>query len=174
MLVKIENLIENLLNKRLTVEVKEVILKAKSVFEGAYSAPSFFGYDGLSLVIEIPRATPSLNNVIGKKWTSLQKQKKQWHTLVAEYALLIHYKKREAWKEVVKNGKVGLLVVRNSPRLQDPDNVFVKFPIDGLRHAGLISDDTDSDIELTIRQAKATSDSLTLILYERTREDPSS
>lgn len=39
-------------------------------------------------------------------------------------------------------------------RLLDPDNMCVKYHVDGLRYAGIIRDDTTNDIELFVRQFK--------------------
>ena len=39
-------------------------------------------------------------------------------------------------------------------RLLDPDNLCIKYHIDGLRYAGVIRDDTTNDIELFVRQFK--------------------
>ena len=39
-------------------------------------------------------------------------------------------------------------------RLLDPDNMCVKYHIDGLRYAGIIKDDTAEDIEIFVHQQK--------------------
>ena len=39
-------------------------------------------------------------------------------------------------------------------RLLDPDNLCIKYHIDGLRYAGIIRDDTANDIELFVKQHK--------------------
>lgn len=39
-------------------------------------------------------------------------------------------------------------------RLLDPDNLCVKYHIDGLRYEGVIRDDTTNDVELFARQVK--------------------
>lgn len=39
-------------------------------------------------------------------------------------------------------------------RLLDPDNLCIKYHVDGLRYAGVIRDDTTNDIELFVKQHK--------------------
>jgi hypothetical protein len=50
--------------------------------------------------------------------------------------------------------RIAVLVVSFRCRLLDPDNLAPKYFIDGLRYAGLIPNDRQEDIELTVRQVK--------------------
>jgi hypothetical protein len=50
--------------------------------------------------------------------------------------------------------RIGIRIVSFRKTLLDPDNLCVKYLIDGLRYCRVIPDDTAKDIELTVSQEK--------------------
>lgn len=60
----------------------------------------------------------------------------------------------EAVRENADAARVSIRITSYRRRLLDPDNLCPKYFIDCLRYAGLIKNDREQDIELTVRQSK--------------------
>lgn len=56
--------------------------------------------------------------------------------------------------KAVYSGRVSVCITSFVHRTGDADSFFPKYHIDCLRYAGIISDDTEAEIELTVRQKK--------------------
>ncbi len=56
--------------------------------------------------------------------------------------------------EASNSGRIAVRITSFRRRLLDPDNLCPKFFIDGLRYSGLIPDDRQEDIALTVEQVK--------------------
>ena len=56
--------------------------------------------------------------------------------------------------------RIRVCITSHRRRLLDPDNLFVKWVVDGLRYNGVIPDDSSKHIELIIRQEQVQSKAL--------------
>jgi len=103
------------------------------------------------MILTIPRATPSLNELHGKHWTTKHKIKQQWRVLIwnalATQLQTPDYKAR---------GKRTLTIKRHGKRSLDVDNLYggCKIVIDLLRDFGLLVDDDAKNIILTASNEK--------------------
>ncbi len=94
------------------------------------------------VIDEIP---PSNNKYIGRnaRW-AYQSEKKRW-------AQLIQYGCMPKPKKPLEKAVVELTYFFKDKRRRDPDNYSGKFILDGLRQAGVIADDSFSNIELRLK-----------------------
>lgn len=68
-------------------------------------------------------------------------------------------------------GRVRVAVTSYRRRLIDPDNLCPKFAIDACRYAGLIRDDSEADIEFSVRQEKVATKAEEKTVIELTNQD---
>lgn len=101
------------------------------------------------IVLDIPRASPSLNDTRRKHWRVVYREKKLWSEEI-HYALI---QVRHRGGLVPNRARV---TVERYGRLLDVDNFVggLKPIIDSLRREGLIADDTAEHLELVPRQFK--------------------
>lgn len=104
------------------------------------------------IVLHIPEASPSLNQIIGKHWTHYRKFRYHWSVLVL---VAKNQSSIGPWKPLQR---ASVRITRESYRLLDPDNFVggLKVLIDGLRDQGLIVDDSPDHISLIGEQVKIT------------------
>ncbi len=104
----------------------------------------------MTIRFTLPRVTKSLNIWQRMSWRARQREQRDWDWLVrAETAALTaqtHWEPR---------GRIAVSIERHGPRRLDTDNLWasVKPLVDALKHCGLIQDDTDTAIDLTVTQA---------------------
>ena len=100
------------------------------------------------ITLEIPRVPPSPNDLLGYHWRYRTQNSKVWRDEV-------YYALRAAGSKPRKPFlKARVEIDRRSRGVLDPDNLYgaMKPVIDGLRHAGVIEDDTPEHIELIVTQ----------------------
>ena len=102
--------------------------------------------------IEIPEATPSLNQMLRQHWSKDRKLKDHWRQSV--WIALYEQHGRPLWSEPMP--KARLTITRHSSRMLDPDNATggVKHVIDALLACNLIAGDSPEHIELIVQQEK--------------------
>ena len=93
-------------------------------------------------IYTIPDIPPSLNKYAGREnvW-AYRADKKQWEALCAAYC-------RPKPSEPIKKCVVRITYFFRTKQRHDPDNYSGKFILDGLREAGIIEDDSFSNVEL--------------------------
>lgn len=101
------------------------------------------------IVLEIPRATPSMNATHHKHWRAMYAQKKLWEQEI----WAAHIQSRMEIYEIPERAKV---TVERYGRMLDVDNFLggLKSVIDGLKSNGLIVDDNAEHLELIATQYK--------------------
>ena len=93
--------------------------------------------------IVLPGVPPSLNRYAGRENTNeYRRDKKDWMAIVG-WAVKGHRP-----KEPFGRAKVEILYYFRDKRRHDPDNYSGKFLLDGLREAGVISDDCFGKVTL--------------------------
>jgi len=101
------------------------------------------------IVLDIPRATPSMNATRWKHWRVAYNEKKLWREE-------IHYARLHAGcRNPPKYSRARVTVERYGRKL-DIDNFIggLKAVLDSLRLEGLIADDSEAHLELVPRQFK--------------------
>ena len=95
-------------------------------------------------IYTIPDIPPSLNKYAGREnvW-AYRADKKQWEALCAVYC-------RPKPSEPIKKCLVGITYFFRTMQRHDPDNYSGKFILDGLRKAGIIEDDSFSNVMLLL------------------------
>ena len=95
-------------------------------------------------IYTIPDIPPSLNKFAGREnvW-AYRADKKQWQALCAVYC-------RPKPSEPIKKCVVRITYFFRTRQRHDPDNYSGKFILDGLREAGIIEDDSFSNVELQL------------------------
>ena len=95
-------------------------------------------------IYTIPDIPPSLNKYAGREnvW-AYRADKKQWEALCAAYC-------RPKPSEPIKKCVVRITFFFRTRQRHDPDNYNGKFILDGLREAGIIEDDSFSNVELQL------------------------
>ena len=95
-------------------------------------------------IYTIPDIPPSLNKFAGREnvW-AYRADKKQWQVLCAAYC-------RPKPPEPIKKCVVRITYFFRTRQRHDPDNYNGKFILDGLREAGIIEDDSFSNVELQL------------------------
>lgn len=95
-------------------------------------------------IYTIPDIPPSLNKFAGREnvW-AYRADKKQWQALCAVYC-------RPKPSEPIKKCVVRITHFFRTRQRHDPDNYSGKFILDGLREAGIIEDDSFSNVELQL------------------------
>ncbi len=107
----------------------------------------------------IPKKLPSANVALNLHFRAKHKQSVEWHGLVA---LAINTQPEsadvEAFKKLLgEHPHIRITVVARLKRLYDPDNLFCKWLIDGLKGI-LITDDNEEIVkDLVIKQEKIAS-----------------
>ena len=93
-------------------------------------------------IYTIPDIPPSLNKYAGREnvW-AYRADKKQWQALCAVYC-------RPKPNIPIKKCVVRITYFFRTQQRHDPDNYSGKFILDGLREAGIIEDDSFSNVEL--------------------------
>jgi hypothetical protein len=101
------------------------------------------------IVLDIPRATPSLNATRWKHWRVAYREKQLWRTEVRVARIQAGYCNVQAPRR-------ARVTIERYGRALDPDNFVggLKSLIDSLKQEGLIADDTPEHIELVPRQFK--------------------
>lgn len=101
------------------------------------------------IILDIPRATPSLNATHHMHWRVAFRQKKLWQQE-------IHYARLRAGYRLLGPYPRAKVTIERYGRALDPDNFVggLKPIIDSLRHEGLIAEDTAEHLELVPRQFK--------------------
>lgn len=99
------------------------------------------------IVLDIPRATPSLNATRWKHWRVAHREKKLWRV---EINLA---RKQAGYPEPTPAPRARVTIERYGRQL-DPDNFVggLKSVIDSMREEGLISNDTPEALELVTKQ----------------------
>jgi Holliday junction resolvase RusA-like endonuclease len=100
------------------------------------------------IVLDIPRATPSLNATRYKHWRVAQREKELWHQEVRVARM------QGGYHGVKPPQKARVTIERYGPRTLDVDNFIagLKGLLDALRRENLIRDDTADCLELVPRQ----------------------
>lgn len=100
------------------------------------------------IVLEIPESTPSLNKTMRGHWSKQYRVRSRWHWLVRMARI------NAKVFTPPKYAKARVMIERTGPRLLDHDNLAggAKFLIDGLRHEGLIENDTPAHIQPQFHQ----------------------
>ena len=95
-------------------------------------------------IYTIPDIPPSLNKYAGREnvW-AYRADKKQWEALCAAYC-------RPKPDIPIKKCVVRITYFFRTRQRHDPDNYSGKFILDGLREAGIIEDDSFSNVELQL------------------------
>lgn len=101
-----------------------------------------------AFTLEVPKASPSLNEINGRHWRHYREQKKLWE--------------KEIWVAKSQAGIYGMPMFKRAKvsieryglNLLDVDNLTggCKMIIDALRALGLIEDDSPAHIDLTVKQ----------------------
>lgn len=103
----------------------------------------------MPVILDIPRATPSMNATRWKHWRVAYREKKLWRQE-------IHVARLQA-RDVpaVPPARARVTIERYGRRL-DPDNFIggLKAVIDCLRNEGLITEDTEEALELVPKQLR--------------------
>lgn len=104
------------------------------------------------IVLDIPRATPSLNATRWKHWRITHREKQLWRQEV-RYARL-----QAGYRIAPPPARAKVTIERYGHRALDVDNFVggLKSVIDSLRQEGLIVDDTAEHLELVPRQFAGT------------------
>lgn len=99
-------------------------------------------YERKRYIYTIPDIPPSLNKYAGREnvW-EYRADKKQWEALCAVYC-------RPKPETPIKKCVVRITYFFSTMQRHDPDNYSGKFILDGLREAGIIEDDSFSNVEL--------------------------
>lgn len=101
------------------------------------------------IVLDVPRATPSMNATRWKHWRVAYREKKLWRTE-------IHYALKAAMKGRPVNPAPARarVTIERYGRALDPDNFVggLKAVLDSLREEGLILNDTPKALELVPMQ----------------------
>ena len=95
-------------------------------------------------VIDIDDIPPNLNvtiNTAKRHWGAYYGIKKKWGKMIADYAKLSNMQPMQT------PVKVSIQNTYPNKRRRDPDNIILKFILDGLVEAGVISDDSFEEIE---------------------------
>ena len=101
---------------------------------------------GKSLTITIPEIPPSNNKYMGKNKSHFiyHKDKEHWQELI--YWAAFGREKQDP----LQRARVTLTYHFKTKVRRDPDNYSGKFILDGLKAAGVIADDSFSNVELVI------------------------
>lgn len=101
----------------------------------------------MPVVLDIPRASPSMNATRWRHWRVAYREKKLWQLEVRVARL----KARNVPDTPPKRARV---TIERYGRALDPDNFVggLKSVIDSLRNEGLIADDTNDTLELVSKQ----------------------
>lgn len=97
--------------------------------------------------IDIDNIPPNLNetlNMAKRHWGAYYSQKKKWGKLIKDYCELSNMQPIET--------PVNITIQNTYPckRRRDPDNIIMKFILDGIVEAGIIPDDTFEHINSII------------------------
>lgn len=97
--------------------------------------------------LEVPEPSPSLNVTRSVHWTTRERMKKRWRSMLALAGANAAPK---------ANGRRRVTILRYGKQMVDVDNGYggCKMLIDELRRFGLIIDDNPNAIELTFRNEK--------------------
>lgn len=108
------------------------------------------------IVLEIPRATPSLNATRWRHWRVAHREKSLW--LQEVHFALCQYMNTVGRYELETPDRARLTIERHGQRLLDQDNLIGGFKslIDALKVSRLIIDDDPAHLELVPRQMKGT------------------
>jgi Holliday junction resolvase RusA-like endonuclease len=103
------------------------------------------------ITLEIPRVPSSPNMLRSKHWRVRYRETKLWREEIG-YAVL------QIKPSLAPIPKAKVAIERRSKGIMDTDNLYgcVKPVIDGLRHAGVLVDDSPDHIELTVTQSRGT------------------
>ena len=112
-------------------------------------------------VLRVPIPTPSLNEIQGKHWAHVDRQKAamQWAVLAGLSS---------GTKIPQATGKRKLVITRHGLGTLDADNLAggCKSLIDALRYRGLILNDDPESIEVIFRQSPVKKEPHTIVLIE--------
>lgn len=100
--------------------------------------------------MEIPRATPSLNELRGRKYKNPHDYRRLRETWEWEFGCAIRRSiRKEITSSLTSHPRMRLLIVCRRKRLLDPDNLIggLKPVIDALKNLGLIYDDSGQYLE---------------------------
>jgi len=112
--------------------------------------------------LRIPKATPSLNAMLGQFWHKRTKQKKEWRWLVRAARL-----EAKVFLDAPL-AKARVTITRHGRRICDTDNLYggQKMLIDCLVREGILANDTPEHVELLVKQ-KLTNSPHTIVQIER-------
>lgn len=98
----------------------------------------------MTIVLEIPEPTPSLNRLMRSHWSKAYKIRSHWHWLVRAALLEAGYRRTEP-----QSTRIRVTVTRFGRCILDQDNFVAgcKFLVDGLVKAKVLEDDTPAHLE---------------------------
>lgn len=105
----------------------------------------------MSLTLEIPRITHSLNTILRWHWRTQRRESKHWQDEIY-YAL-----RQKGITQITPYPRARVVIDRRSCGELDQDNLTgsVKPVIDALRYAHIIEDDTPAHLLLEVTQTRA-------------------
>lgn len=106
------------------------------------------------IVLDIPRATPSMNATHHKHWRVIYRQKKLWQAEIWAARVQAMFRPAGIICRYETPVRAKVTVERYSHGVLDDDNYRggLKSVIDGLKSEGLIADDDPAHLELTATQ----------------------